>query len=260
MTGIFLPIADYEFLSTFKDKDYYDRKYYFDATDFSNKPKSAEELIELTEHQLRLRCLNVISNYRPLTVSPLPSGAVLIPNILNYTGNAGLLPYTLFGCVFSEASHLPDNYEAILDYWNPPVGKSFDTGAAYYQNQHQSYMVQIDEDNEGNEIIYDSDRLLTEGFVAHLSITPEQITQIKAIHTPFAFIEVKIPVDHEFFLGEETYPVNINNILDLTNECNLSAPTLSIYLSVSDILMSPDPENIFMDMFNYEMIDYGYHY
>ena len=33
-----------------------------------------------------------------------------------------------------------------------------------------------------------------------------------------------------------------------------------IFLKVSDVLASPDPENVYIEVLRYEMMDYGYFY
>jgi hypothetical protein len=95
--------------------------------------------------------------------------------------------------------------------------------------------------------------LITEGQVIHLTNLPEIIEQNNL--EPHQFIRIDVPLftnaeegpEGDFIPGSTQYEFNSENFE-------------TIFLKVSDILASPDPENVYIDLLRYEMYDYGYYY
>lgn len=219
----------YETSQTIKDMDYHDRAELCDDNpDFENHPG--------------YRLKN--ANYLPL--QPLP----IHPTSVMYNSNEEVkieLPANLRGCIFENAPDLPEKYAEIVSYWSGPTQNSNDSGAIYFQCPLNTYMVELESGTEGMIV---QDRLLSEGIV----VVIRGLAELASSLTADDFIEVHIPVD-ENMLGIEP------DMFRSTAQYGMNKGGFEIvYLKVSDILASPSPDHIYIDLFQNELIDYGYWY
>lgn len=221
-----------------KDKDYYDR---------------SEDGIDLEKPGFAL--------HTALSYEALPEGVT--PAMTINTGKIDFyrdyvqFPRELRGCIFEKAPNLPEKYAESIAYWGDhKVAPPEDTGAVYFQNQLNSYMVQLpDRDAGDEEDNAGMDALVSDGVVVHIKDLGELIT-VNSLE-PDHFIEIGIPVDPEVF-GDEDANTEIHNT---SHEYAIeNVPMEKIYLKVSDILASPDCQNVYINILRYELMDYGYYY
>ena len=188
-----------------------------------------------------------------LSVSVLPDAAHLALQL-----NAGAaevsFPTELRGCIFERAPHLPPGYQRIIAYWSgPPVNADQDC-AIYYQCPAQRYEVPLAQLEAGSASTSDwaqpIDALVSEGVVV-------SIAGLGALISDAAdddFVSVALPIDDDLlgldnggFLAESDYNVT-------------SGRVERIFLRVSDIRRSPDPQHVYIDILRYEELDYGFYY
>lgn len=158
------------------------------------------------------------------------------------------IDYAHSGIVFSNSPTLEEEYLSIFKYWNKKK-ENIDVGAVYYQNTDYAYMVNLEE--EGGEVLEkpNEDELLSEAYVVKL--------EIPALTNTTGFIEFIIGLDPWMFTedgGMEVMPVN--KLVDTIE----GDAQFSFYLSVEEILASPNPNLVYIDLIRYEMLDYGYYY
>lgn len=161
-------------------------------------------------------------------------------------------PENLRGCLFEHAPNLPEGYGPSIRYWSGEAFNPNNTGAVYYQCPDNEYMVSIIPEDwmvQGADPVV-PDRLLSEGVVI-------AITGMRGLTSglrPEEFIEIQVPLDEamlgieaDFFRSSRTY------CLDAAQRRE------RIFLKVNDILMSPDPDSVYIEL-RQEWNDYGYVY
>jgi hypothetical protein len=184
-----------------------------------------------------------LKNANKLKIAVLPidaSVAAFLPTIS--------LPTNLRGCIFEQAANLPDDYAEVVSYWSGPTVNTNTSGAVYFQNQQNEYMVNLGSDPVRAPVVMD--RLLSEGQVV-------EVTGIAAIVkglTPEDFIEVRFPVDPSM-LGND-----VEGFQSVRKYGACCVAWEQVYLKVADILASPDHDRIYIDLLCNELIDYGYWY
>jgi hypothetical protein len=228
-----------------KDLDYYDRLALSD--DEGKDPTKREGYYLKNANSLPLAALPETAQIA-LRITPA--------NPAMYTGHISM-PANLRGCVFEKAPHLPEQYAEIVTYWSGKTVNAKDGGAVYFQNPLNEYMVDLTalQATVGGEVEGDSsakmDELLSEGVVVCLAGLGALVQSFPMDH----FVEIEIPVD-EAMLGSESG--NFRSQADYDNRP--SSQSERIFLKVTDILQSPDPDRIYADLLRHELLDYGYFY
>lgn len=189
----------------------------------------------------------------------LPEGTVpalrINTDLIDFYRDYVTFPSDLRGCIFENAPNLPEKYAETIAYWGKKVEAPSDTGAVYYQNPLNSYMVELpDSDEEGEKLPMDA--LVSEGVVVHIKDLGELIAVNQL--DPEQFIEIGLPVDHNIF-GDEEMNTEVNNP-DYEYKVEDTGRREHIFLKVSDILNSPDCQNVYINVLRYELMDYGYYY
>jgi|GEM_PF-955139 len=167
-------------------------------------------------------------------------------------------PTNLRGCIFENAPNLPDGYAGIVTYWSGPPVNASSSGAAYFQNPQNEYMIDLSAmhaANNSDEIgtaPIDMDDLLSEGVVVSLTGLEALIRSLPMD----SYIEVKVPASQSM-LGIE--PDDFRSVkpytADNTQQCE------QIFIKVGDILRhAPDRDRIYIDLIRTDLIDYGYWY
>jgi hypothetical protein len=193
-----------------------------------------------------------------LNLSVLPDGASIGLSIntklIDYYVSHVEFPANLRGCIFEGAPNLPPKYVENIEYWSHEVKTPEDTNTVYFQNPDNAYMVQLVEDEEGENHV--PERFVSEGIVVHI----KELKDLIDTHglQPEQFIEIGLPVDREVFGNED----GDTSLYDTGHEykVDVAEGIEVIYLKVDDVLKSPDPNNIYIDVLRHEMLDYGYYY
>lgn len=221
-----------------KDLDYYTRVSLADdgSTDVSNRPGY------------------YLKNANKIKLAELPTSAHVALHLradsLQPTLCEISMPTNLRGCIFERAPNLPDHYATIIAFWSGPPLNAGDYRAAYFQNPLNEYLVELRSEDESDTYV-SADSLLSEGIVVSIKGAAGMIETL----SPEDFIEVEISIDASM--------VGIEN-----DDCRSTSPYDAseakqrehIYLKVSDIKHSPDPDHIMIDLLRYELLDYGYWY
>lgn len=160
------------------------------------------------------------------------------------------MPTNLRGCIFEHAPNLPDGYADIITYWSGQPLNADDYRAVFFQNPQNEYLVELRGALDGEECT-STDRLLSEGIVASIKGIAGMIESLG----PEDFIEVEIPIDASM-LGIENDGFRSSSPYSPSEAGRYQ----HIYLKVSDIQRSPDPNHIMIDLLRYELLDYGYWY
>ena len=160
-----------------------------------------------------------------------------------------IIRYDLSGIIFEDGKNLPDTFKEVIRYWDGKriIGE-YNDSMVYCQNPLHEYMVDLPEADD----TVNNTEVLAEGYVIHISELNTELSDCDRN----AFVMVNVGINLNVLAGEDAYPVcsDGNDITVNSNE------TLTVYLKVSDILDSPDPSNIYIDLIRYEMMDYGYYY
>jgi hypothetical protein len=167
------------------------------------------------------------------------------------------MPANLRGCLFEKAPFLPDDYASIVRYWSGlPVNANV-SGAVYYQNPHNAYLVdlsaldELERYDRGQISTADIDALLSEGVVISINGLGSLLKQVPRDQ----YIEIVIPVD-ESMLGLDNGSFWTDREYDLGSKERRER----LFLKVEDIYRSPNPDQVYIDALRYEQLDYGYHY
>ena len=156
-------------------------------------------------------------------------------------------PPELRGVVFSGAPKLHPNYAAILGFWSPlQVGDMHD-GTQYCQNVMNEYMVSFGPGASAAS----TDVLLSDALVVCITGACSMVAGL----APEQFIEVEISVNVEM-LGEDLDGFHSRKAYRV----KAGQPTERIYLRVSDVRASPNPDFIAIAAVHTELWDYGYYY
>lgn len=190
-----------------------------------------------------------LKNANKLLVAQLPEGAVVkFVGCVGSVESAVKFPLNLRGCIFEGAPNLPPGYSEIVQYWSGEAINATSSGAVYYQNPLNEYMVDLGPDAVYGPVV--TDRLLSEGIVV-------AITGLRTFVAELAledFVEIHVPLDEEM-LGIEPDAFRSSSGYDIHQK-----KFEQIFLKVSDIVSSPDQDHIYIDLLVNEMIDYGYWY
>jgi len=227
-----------------KDLDYYDRCCLADReeTDLTRK---AGYYLKITHER------------HP---APLPEKAALTACIratnADYWERVSF-PENLRGCVFENAPQLPPRYKEIIEYWSGEPLNTNAGGAVYYQNPLNAYTIDLSPldaaHEEGNYTgnVAALDALLSEGVVVCIVGLGNMLGDAP----DDGFVEIEIPLDESLlvldnpdFLTGKAYSRAIDERFE------------RIFLKVSDIRRSPDPNHVFVDALRYEELDYGFYY
>ncbi|RYG88912.1 MAG: hypothetical protein EON58_19670, partial [Alphaproteobacteria bacterium] len=120
-----------------------------------------------------------LKNADELKVAALPENASIAlrlhPESWEEYARHVSMPANLRGCLFEKAPFLPDDYASIVRYWSGlPVNANV-SGAVYYQNPHNAYLVdlsaldELERYDRGQISTADVDALLSEGVVISIS-------------------------------------------------------------------------------------------
>lgn len=165
------------------------------------------------------------------------------------------IPANLRGPIFSGAPNLPRDYAKIINCWSPLVQANFHRGAVFYQNVLNSYCVHLNEEGSdalaGDGTSDATDTLLSDGIVVILTGLAAAVAEM----APHQFIAVTIPVNTDM-LGIEMEGYQSAREY-LAGSTQLSE---TLYLKISDVLTSPDPDKVIISAIRCELFDYGYTY
>ncbi len=220
-------------LQRIKDLDYYDRSVLIEEE---------PALAEAPGFYLK--------NAKKMNFAPLPSEAdiavVVSPD--SAQGVRLCLPTELRGCIFEKAPYLPEGYADIVTYWSGETFNPNTSGAVYFQAKLNEYCVDLGSDASSDPVI--NDQLLSEGVV--VSITG--LSSILQGLPRESFIQISVPLDTSM-LGIEQ-----GNFLSSKEYDIRSDQTDTIFLKVADVLDSPNPDCVYIDLLRHELLDYGYWY
>lgn len=228
-----------------KDLDYYDRCTLADneATDLTGKEGY------------------YLKNANIMRTAPLPDNAHialrLLPEDRAIYSKHVCLPTNLRGCIFEKAPHIPDRYAEIIRYWSGDTLNSNVGNAAYYQNSENRYDVDLSALYANPDLFSqrrsspEVDALLSEGIVVCIT----ELSDLLDNAADDAFVEIAIPVD-DAMLGLDNGEFMTQKSYDLRPKERVER----IFLLVSDIRNSPDPNHIYADCLAYEELDYGFYY
>ncbi len=189
-------------------------------------------------------------NAKKMNFSPLPSGAdiavVITPD--NTCDVRLSFPTELRGCIFEKAPYLPEGYADIVTYWSGETFNPNTSGAVYFQAKLNEYCVDLRSVASSDPVI--NDQLLSEGVVV-------SITSLSSIFQGLpreSFIQISVPLDTSMlgieqgnFLSSKEYDIHSDQVD-------------TIFLKVADVLDSPNPDCVYIDLLRHELLDYGYWY
>ena len=213
----------------------------------SMKPETALNTSEGYHLNASAMLLAVLPPGADVAVRLTPAGAATYRRHVRF-------PPELRGVVFSGAPKLPPNYAAILGFWSPlQVGDMHD-GTQYCQNVLNEYMVSFGQAASAATPAPKGrprDVLLSDALVVCITGARSMVAGL----APEQFIEVEIPVNVEM-LGEDLDGFHSRKAY----RARPGQPTERIYLRVSDIRASPNPDYIAIAAVHTELWDYGYYY
>lgn len=231
---LYITAEAYQTAQAIKDLDYYDRlNLAEDTPDFDKRPGYH------------------LKNANTLNLAVLPDAVTIFDPCAIGRSLSMSAPANLRGCIFEGAPNLPEGYAAIVAYWSGASINLNTSGAAYFQCALNEYMVDLGPDPVFEPVV--NDRLLSEGVV--LAIV--EVSKLTEGLPPDAYIEIRFPVDPAM-LGVEVDDFRSIKDYSIENAQGLHYDT--VFLKVSDILHSPDPDRIYIELLRSEMIDYGYWY
>lgn len=232
---IYVSVEAFQTAYSIKDLDYYQRgQLCEDEPGFDNRPGYH------------------LKNANKISLVVLPEGASIVsladPSSISVSIS---MPTNLRGCVFEGAPDLPADYAAIVGYWSGDSINTNSSGAAYFQCPLNEYMVDLGPDPIEAPIVHD--QLLSEGVVVAVIGLSTVLPQL----SPDSYIEVRFPIDPAM-LGLE--PDAFCSTKPYGDGTDGSVRYEQVYLKVADILKSPDPNRVYIDLLFNELIDYGYWY
>ncbi len=220
-------------LQRIKDLDYYDRSV-------------------LTEEEPALAEAPgfYFKNAKKMNFSPLPSEAdiavVITPDSVSDVRLS--FPAELRGCIFEKAPYLPEGYADIVTYWSGETFNPNTSGAVYFQAKLNEYCVDLGSNASSDLIV--NDQLLSEGVVVSITGLSSLVQGLSRE----SFIQIAVPLDTSMlgieqgnFLSSKEYDIHSNQVD-------------TIFLKVADVLDSPDPDCVYIDLLRHELLDYGYWY
>lgn len=165
------------------------------------------------------------------------------------------IPANLRGPIFSGAPNLMRDYAKIINWWSPLVPANYHRGAVFYQNVLNSYCVHLND--EGSDALAGDgtsdavDTLLSDSVVVVLTGLAAAVAEM----TPNQFIALTIPVNRDMLgIEMEGYQSAREYLAGSTQQSE------TLYLKISDVLASPDPDIIIISAIKGELFDYGYTY
>lgn len=193
-----------------------------------------------------------LKNANKMKFAALPENATIVRSADAIQGSLSIsMPSNLRGCIFDGAPDLPQLYAEIVGFWSGESLNMSTSGAVYFQCPLNEYMVDLGSEPIDAPVV--TDRLLSEGIV--LAITG--VSTILHDLPPEAYIEVRFPIDQAMvgfepddFRSNKGYAADVDRIEQYDQ----------VYLKVADILASPDPDRVYIDLLFNELIDYGYWY
>lgn len=199
-------------------------------------------------------------NTNALHLAELPAGAEVVHltpvDQATYRQHVSM-PANLRGVIFSGAPNLPPDYAEIISFWSLLVPTMHHRSAVYFQNEMNSYCVQlVDPDDVGDAGVVDDADQAGDFFISDgLVVTVTRLAAMVADLKPDFFVSLSIPINQsilglelEGYRSEEEYTTD-------------PAPQMEmLYLRIADILASPDPNYIAISAIRTELSDYGYTY
>lgn len=241
---IYLTKEAWSLSQALKDVDYYDRCTLSD--DATTDPTGKDGYF--------------LKNANKLKPASLPDDAEIVLRI--HPGDAIYsemvsMPVHLRGVIFEHAPHLPDRYAEIIRFWTGETLNSNVGNAAHYQNPANAYNVDLSAVQENYELFNQRqcstavDALISESIVVSIVGLGSAIAGAAGT----AFVEIALPIDEGMlcldngeFMTEKAYDLRAAKRFE------------RIFLLVSDVRNSPDPNSIFLDVLRYEELDYGFFY
>jgi hypothetical protein len=216
-----------------------------------------------------------------LSIKNLPEGSKVIlvinkDNIKDFIS----FPVSLRGCLFEKGKNYPEGFVESLKRWNK-IEKAPDENSRYFQSELHKIDIGIEETTRKHkgriiDVNKAQDNLLAEGLCAKFCI---EINRIPIGVNPYdSFVEIQLPIDKRLlWTDDEAENISCDYAIDLlypsyengeikessleTVEFNFDSERIEIfYIKVEDIINSPVPNEIYMDLLDYQMIDYGYYY
>lgn len=230
---IYVTEAAFATLQRIKDLDYYDRSLLIEE-----EPK----LAETPGFYLK--------NAKKMNFAPLPSEADIAAVISPDSGSdiRVSFPTELRGCIFEKAPYLPESYADIITYWSGETFNPNTSGAVYFQAKLNEYCVDLGSDASSDPAI--NDQLLSEGVVVSIN---GLLSLVQGLPRE-SFIQIEVSLDTSMlgieqgnFLSSKEYDIHSNQVD-------------TIFLKVADVLDSPNPDCIYIDLLRHELLDYGYWY
>jgi hypothetical protein len=189
-------------------------------------------------------------NWQNLKYEALPDNAKIVKPSHNLVVE---IPDDLRGCIFEGAPNLPPMYAENINYWGrnrvKEVGE--DTGMIYYQATGHSYMIPINWDLDEEDLAKEpamNTKLISESIVVKIVGLGYECGSVAEDY----YVQIDVPVakgaleEGAIFDGYEL----VEGITEF----------MTIYLKVEDVLHSPTPNEIYIDLLRYELLDYGYYY
>lgn len=241
---LFISTAAMTTVDAIKDLDYYNR------VSLSDEPET-----DLTTAP------GYFLNTNALHLAELPAGAEVVLHLTpadqaKYRQHVSM-PANLRGVIFSGAPNLPPHYAEIVSFWSPLVPTMHHRSAVYFQNEMNSYCVQlVDPDDAGDACVVDDadqagDFLISDGLVVTVTGLAAMVADLKRD----LFVSLSIPINPSM-LG-----IELEGYRSKEEYTTDPAPqTETLYLRIADILASPDPNHIAISAIRTELTDYGYTY
>lgn len=192
--------------------------------------------------------------------APLPENAALTACIRGTNADYWervSFPENLRGCVFENAPQLPPRYKEIIEYWSGEPLNTNAGGAVYYQNPLNAYTIDLSPLNAAHEAgnysgnITTMDALLSEGVVIRIVGLGKMVGNA----SDEEFVEVEILLDESLLVLD-----NPEFLTGKPYDRTTGQRSERIFLKVSDVRRSPDPDQVFVDALRYEELDYGFYY
>lgn len=165
------------------------------------------------------------------------------------------LPANLRGPIFSGAPNLIRDYAKIINWWSPLVPANFHRGSVFYQNVLNSYCVRLND--EGSDALAGDgtsdavDTLLSDGVIVVLTGLAAAVAEL----APHQFLALTIPINTDMLgIEMEGYQSAREYLAGSTQQSE------TLYLKISDVQASPDPDVIVISAIRGELSDYGYTY
>jgi len=211
-------------------------------------------------------------NYNRLRIEKLPC----LNNIPVFIKNNDVfIKDALSGVIFSNNYKIDKNFKSQMMYWNKceSLDKLNDERIVYYQNPTFRYHIDIPSNNTDDGYFEKSntsqDVLLSEGIPVNLFGLAEKLMKTPIQEYNDAFVNVKLTLDGDLFLHNslnekfdrlKDFNPTTKNLCKILCGSKRNSVILNFYLKISDILKCPNPNDIWIDLLRYEMIDYGYFY